>query len=107
LPGTSRAARLVRQGLRRGEGLDSLRTDAAGNVSVPGLQAGQGSGTAYSGGKTTPGYPGAFGVMRMTLGAHGYAWHYQSAQAPSTASGSPAWGTFGDSGSGYCHGPAA
>lgn len=88
-----------------GEGLDSLHTDAAGDVSVPNLQAAEGSGTAYQNGTTTPGYPGAFGVMRLTLGQNGYSWNYQSAPAP-TVNGAPAWASFSDTGSANCHGPA-
>jgi hypothetical protein len=73
-------------------------------VSVPSLQAGQGDGTAFAGGKTTQDFPGAFGVMKMTLGAHGYSWDYQSAPAPDTSAGTPAWGSFSDSGRASCHG---
>jgi hypothetical protein len=87
-----------------GEALDSLYTNS-GNVSVPNLQAAQGAGTAYQNGTTTPGYPGAFGVMKLTLGLHGYSWDYESATAPSV-NGAPAWGSFSDTGSANCHGPA-
>ena len=88
-----------------GEALDSLNTDSSGNVSVPNLQAAEGSGTAYQNGKTTTGYAGAFGVMKMTLGQNSYSWDYQSAQAP-IVNGAPAWASFSDSGSAQCHGPA-
>jgi hypothetical protein len=86
-----------------GEALDSLYTDSSGNVSVPNLQAAQGSGTAYQNGKTTSGYPGAFGVMKLTLGQNSYSWDYQSAPAP-MVNGAPAWGSFSDTGSAQCHG---
>jgi hypothetical protein len=88
-----------------GEGLDPLSTDSTGQVSVPNLQAAQGSGDSYQNGATTSGYPGAFGVMKLTLGQNGYNWDYQSATAPSVA-GSPAWGSFSDAGSANCHGPS-
>jgi hypothetical protein len=88
-----------------GEGLDALHTDLSGNVSVPNLQAGEGSKTSFKNGTTTTGYPGAFGVMKMTLGQNSYSWDYESAAAP-TVNGSPAWGSFSDSGSAQCHGPA-
>ena len=87
-----------------GESLDSLYTDPAGNVDVPNLQAGQGAGTSYQNGQSTPDFAGAFEVMKMTLGEHGYTWDYESAAAPATSSGSPAWGSFGDSGAASCHG---
>ena len=89
-----------------GEGLDSLYTDSAGNVAVPNLQAGQGAGTSFRDGQTTQNYPGAFGAMKMTLGPDGYTWDYQSAPAPATQAGSPAWGSFTDTGHAACHGPA-
>jgi acid phosphatase type 7 len=88
-----------------GEALDSLYTDSSGNVSVPNLEAAEGSGTAYQNGKTTSGYPGAFGVMKLTLGQNGYSWDYESATAP-MVNGAPAWGSFSDTGSSRCHGPA-
>ncbi len=88
-----------------GEALDSLSTDSAGSVSVPNLEAAQGSGTAYQNGKTTSGYPGAFGVMKLTLNQNGYSWDYQSATAP-IVNGTPAWASFSDTGSSMCHGPA-
>lgn len=88
-----------------GEGLDALHTDSAGNVSVPNLEAAEGSGTAYQNGTTTTGYPGAFGVMKLTLGQNSYSWDYESAAAP-TVNNAPAWGSFSDSGSAQCHGPA-
>ena len=88
-----------------GEALDSLYTDAAGQVSVPNLEAAQGSGTAYQNGATTMGYPGAFGVMKLTLDQNSYSWDYESATAPSV-NGAPAWASFSDSGSAHCHGPA-
>jgi hypothetical protein len=86
-----------------GEALDSLYT-SSGQVAVPNLQAAQGSGTAFQDGKTTSGYAGAFGVMKLTLGHNGYSWDYQSATAP-TVNGAPAWGSFSDTGSAMCHGP--
>lgn len=88
-----------------GEALDSLYTDSSGNVSVPNLEVAQGSGTSYENGKTTSGYPGAFGAMKLTLDQNGYGWNYQSAIAP-TVKGVPAWGSFSDTGSAMCHGPA-
>ena len=88
-----------------GEGLDPLYTDASGQVSVPNLKAAQGAGSAYQNGETTTGFPGAFGAMKLTLGQNGYSWDYQSAAAP-TVNGSPAWGSFSDTGSARCHGPA-
>ncbi len=88
-----------------GEGLDRLYTDASGQVAVPNLEAAQGAGSSFQDGTTTPGYPGAFGVMKLTLGQNGYSWDYQSASAP-TVNGSPAWGSFSDTGSAICHGPA-
>lgn len=88
-----------------GEGLDALHTDSAGNVSVPNLEAAEGSGTAYQNGTTTTGYPGAFGAMKLTLGQNSYSWDYESAAAP-TVNDAPAWGSFSDSGSAQCHGPA-
>lgn len=88
-----------------GEALDSLYTDASGNVSVPNLQAAQGSGTSFQNGQTTKNYPGAFGVMKLTLNQNSYSWDYESATAP-TVSGSPAWASFSDTGSAQCHGPA-
>jgi hypothetical protein len=86
-----------------GEALDSLNTDSSGNVSVPNLQAAEGSGTAYKNGQTTTGYPGAFGVMKLTLHPNSYSWDYESANAP-VSSGTPAWASFSDSGSATCHG---
>jgi hypothetical protein len=88
-----------------GEALDSLYTDPSGNVSVPNLVAAEGSGTAYQNGETTSGYPGAFGVMKLTLGQNSYSWDYESATAP-IVNGAPAWGSFSDTGSAMCHGPA-
>jgi hypothetical protein len=87
-----------------GEALDSLYTNSSGNVAVANLQAAQGSGTAYQNGKTTAGYPGAFGVMKLTLGQNSYSWDYESATAP-TVNGAPAWGSFSDKGTAACHGP--
>ena len=92
-----------------GESLDSLHINAAGQVDVPNLEAAQGFGTEFRDGTTTSGYPGAFGVMKLTLGQNGYSWDYESAHAPNvTVSGqqTPAWGSFSDTGSGKCHGPA-
>ncbi|MBO0693172.1 MAG: metallophosphoesterase [Acidimicrobiaceae bacterium] len=89
-----------------GESLDSLFTDASGNVSVPNLEAAQGAGTAFQNGKTTTNFPGAFGVMKLSLGQNGYSWGYQSAPAPTDDNGNPAWASFSDTGSGSCHGPA-
>jgi hypothetical protein len=88
-----------------GEALDSLYTNAAGQVDVPSLQAAEGSGTAFQNGVTTTGYAGAFGVMKLTLGQNGYSWDYESAKAP-IVNGAPAWASFSDSGSAKCHGPA-
>jgi hypothetical protein len=88
-----------------GEALDSLYTDSSGQVDVPNLQAGQGAKSAFQNGNTTSGYPGAFGVMKLTLAQNGYSWDYQSATAP-TVNGAPAWGSFSDTGSAMCHGPA-
>lgn len=88
-----------------GEALDKLYTNASGQVAVPNLQAAQGSGSAFQNGTTTSGYPGAFGVMKLTLGQNGYSWNYQSAPAPNV-NGAPAWGSFSDTGSAMCHGPA-
>lgn len=88
-----------------GEALDSLHTDSSGNVAVPNLEAAEGSGTAYQNGTTTANYPGAFGVMKLTLGQNSYSWDYESATAP-VVNGAPAWGSFSDSGSAMCHGPA-
>jgi hypothetical protein len=87
-----------------GEALDSLYT-SGGQVAVPNLQAAQGSGTAFQNGKTTTGYPGAFGVMKLTLSEHSYSWDYESATAP-TVNGAPAWASFSDAGSAMCHGPS-
>ncbi|HWF14732.1 MAG TPA: hypothetical protein VG244_00985 [Acidimicrobiales bacterium] len=80
-------------------------SDSSGQVAVPNLQAAQGAGSAFQNGQTTTGYPGAFGVMKLTLGQNGYGWDYQSATAP-TVNGGPAWGSFSDTGSAMCHGPA-
>jgi hypothetical protein len=88
-----------------GEGLDALSTDAAGQVAIPNLEAAQGAGSAFQNGNTTSGFPGAFGVMKLTLGQNGYSWDYQSAAAPNV-NGSVAWGSFYDTGSAMCHGPA-
>ena len=88
-----------------GEALDSLYTDSSGNVSVPNLEAAEGSGSAFQNGTTTANYPGAFGVMKLTLGQNGYSWDYQSATAP-VVNGAPAWASFSDTGSSMCHGPA-
>ena len=87
-----------------GEGLDNLYTDTGGNVAVPNLQDAQGQGAAFAHGQTTS-FPGAFGVMKLSLDSHGYSWDYQSAAAP-TSNGTPAWGSFSDTGSASCHGPA-
>jgi hypothetical protein len=44
-----------------------------------------------------------YGVMKLTLGADGYSWDYQSALAsPSAPAGTPA--SYGDAGSGTCNG---
>jgi len=88
-----------------GEALDSLHADSTGQVSVPNLQAAQGSGTEFQNGVTTSGYAGAFGVMKLTLGQNGYSWDYESAKAP-IVNGAPAWASFSDTGSAMCHGPA-
>lgn len=88
-----------------GEALDSLFTDSSGNVSVPNLEVAEGSGTSYQNGKTTTGYAGAFGVMKLTLGQNDYSWDYQSAAAP-IVNGAPAWASFSDTGSAKCHGPS-
>ena len=104
------AGQADRHGIRQftigtgGEGLDPLYTDASGQVTVPKLEAAQGAGSAFQNGETTSGSPGAFGVMKLTLGQNGYSWDYQSAPAPSVK-GSPAWGSFSDTGSAMCHGP--
>ncbi len=87
-----------------GEALDSLYT-SGGQVSVPNLQAAEGSGTEFQNGVTTSGYAGAFGVMKLTLGQNGYSWDYESAKAP-IVNGAPAWASFSDTGSALCHGPA-
>ena len=87
-----------------GEALDPLYTDSSGNVSVPNLEAAEGSGTAFQNGQTTANYPGAFGVMKLTLGQNSYSWDYQSATAP-MVNGTPAWASFSDTGSANCHGP--
>ena len=85
-----------------GEGLDPLSTNTSGQVNVPNLQAAEGSGDSFQNGTTTANYPGAFGVMKLTLGQNGYSWDYES--APATAyNGGPAWGSFSDTGSGVCH----
>lgn len=88
-----------------GEALDSLYTDSSANVSVPNLEAAEGSGSAFQNGNTTANYPGAFGVMKLTLGQNSYSWDYQSANAP-IENGAPAWASFSDTGSAMCHGPA-
>jgi hypothetical protein len=88
-----------------GEALDTLYSNASGQVAVPNLEAAQGAGSAFQNGKTTSGYPGAFGVMKLTLNQNSYNWDYQSAAAP-TVNGGPAWGSFSDTGSSNCHGPA-
>jgi acid phosphatase type 7 len=46
-----------------------------------------------------------YGVMKFTLRPHGYAWDHESAMAsPAAPAGTPP--TYGDSGSGRCHGAA-
>ena len=87
-----------------GESLDSLYTNPSGQVSLPNLQAAQGSGSSFQNGTTTSGYSGAFGVLKLTLGENGYKWDYESATAP-TVNGTPAWASFSDTGSAKCHGP--
>jgi hypothetical protein len=87
-----------------GESLDSLHTDPSGAVSVPNLEAAEGSGTAYQNGQTTTNYRGAFGVMKLTLDHNGYSWDYESAPALKDGNGNPAWGSFSDAGAGTCHG---
>jgi len=86
-----------------GESLDSLYTNSSGNVPVPNLEAAQGAGTSYTDGVTTQNYSGAFGVMKLTLGNGWYSWDYQSATAPTSATGTPAWASYSDTGSGRCH----
>jgi hypothetical protein len=86
-----------------GEALDSLYTNSSGQVAVPNLQAAEGSGTSFQNGTTTTGYSGAFGVLKLTLGEHGYKWDYESATAP-LVNGVPAWANFSDTGSARCHG---
>lgn len=88
-----------------GEALDSLHTNSSGQVSVPNLESAEGSGSAFQNGKTTSGYAGAFGVMKLSLGHDGYSWDYESATAP-IVNGAPAWASFSDTGSAKCHGPA-
>lgn len=88
-----------------GEGLDPLSTHSSGNVNVPNLEAAQGAGDSFQNGATTTGFPGAFGVMKLTLNQNGYSWDYQSAPAPTVGS-NPAWGSFSDTGSASCHGPS-
>ena len=99
----SRRRRCARCGDAAGAGaVDGVRPETA----VPNLQAAEGSGTAYQNGQTTTNYPGAFGVMKLTLDQNGYSWDYESAPAPSDSTGNPAWASFSDTGSGTCHGPS-
>jgi hypothetical protein len=46
-----------------------------------------------------------YGTMKLSLGADGYAWDYESAmKSPDAPASEPA--SYGDSGSAHCHGPA-
>jgi hypothetical protein len=66
-----------------GESLDTL------NPNAPNLEAGTGS---------------YYGVMKLTLNHDSYAWDFES--APNPPAPNPGSGTFSDTGSARCHGPA-